>query len=335
MFTHALAVSSLDPESVRLEDAQGRQVAGEIHAPDGDMTLTLTPYEPLQESRTYRVVLSPRVRCGHGHTLPEADRTWTFRTLSSRPFAVLSVEPAVVRDPRPTLTVRFTNAVAPASLERGRVALAASGSTFTGTVRVAGAGDALTFTPFQSLPDGQTVALVLPPGLTDEQGRALAPGARFLIRTRFAARPPVAAAGRIVKDHGLARAAGSTRDAPHLMEKHGIPPRSAPIISQYFGGRAPGGRRQPGSSAWIYSNLRVLAQEGYLGEDVDSAAIGSSMTRFKLAALVARAARSFPRMDLRDRALVRQLQKELAGELRALGAVPASGTVSAVSATGT
>jgi Tol biopolymer transport system component len=316
-FTRKLDLSTLDATSLKLTDASGKQVLGELFAPPGDATLTLTPYKPLAEGREYKVVLGEKVRSATGDGLQGVDREWQFRTFSRKAFAVVSVAPAVL-EAGGKVRIRFTKPVDLRSVARGRVELAGDGATFSGRVSTADGGEVLVLQPYQSLPEGQVFTVRLPVGITDDEGHELkAGGPKLVVRTK--PKKTMAAQGNSLPVLGLPKAAGAAKANDKLLVKHGMPAPGAPIITHYFGAKDEGKKPARPGANWIYLGLRDLARRGYLGDDADPAKIGEGMTRWKLAEMVAVVGGKFETLDLQDRQLVRRLQKEFARELAGQG----------------
>lgn len=324
-FTEKLDLTSMEPNTLRLTDESGRQVLGELYAPEGDTKLTLSPYKPLAEGATYKITIAGSLKSTSGAFVPAEERSWEFRTVSRKAFSVIGVAPLVLDGPRPRIRVRFTKPVDLRSVAKGRMTLEGGGMSFGGRVSNAENGEVLIFEPYQSLPGGQEFTVALPPGLTDDEGKELGDHKKLVVKTRPG--KPTQLMSRSPDSPpimGLGKAAGASAQAPKIMQKHGMPaqkPGAPPIVMQNFGAKQPA-KAAPGaapSAAWIYTGLRDLARRGYLGEDADAGKIGSSMTRYAVAQLVHRAARGFESMDLQDRQLVRKLQKEFATELTAQG----------------
>ena len=185
VFSHTLDLKTLDKESVRLFDCQGAQVPGELYAPPGDQTLTLSPYQPLAEDQTYQVSVSPKIRCTHGEIIPETELSWEFHTFSNRPFSVVACTPKVLEEPRARIKIRFSRPIDVRSFSRGQVALRSSDFTFSGRTILTEGNEAVEFEPYQRLPDRQTLSVLLPAGLTDEEGKSLAVGMPLKVVTKF------------------------------------------------------------------------------------------------------------------------------------------------------
>jgi hypothetical protein len=162
-FTHQLDMETVNQNSVRVFDAHNRQVRGELYAPPGDLSLSLTPYKPLAEGELYRVVLDAKLSCTHHEKLPSPDTFWSFKTIWKRAFSVIAVGPQVLTDPHGAITIRLSRAVDARTLSRGASSLRGGGMSFPGKLTIAQKGEVLRFTPYESLPDHQVFTLLARP----------------------------------------------------------------------------------------------------------------------------------------------------------------------------
>ena len=296
-FSKPLDASTVAAGSIMLFDGRGSKVTGEVLFPDGNDTLQLTPYDKLKAGQKYRVFVSQNLRSVNGEKLPKA-LVWSFTTNHGSPLLVADYEPKGFLGPRSDITIHFNRAVSSDSLSTGKVFLKIRDQNYSGNTILGTGGKSLLFVPHRKLPNKSELTLVLPPGLSDEQGNELVLNAQLKFTTKYTEKSAAMSVSSILKKHNKGKGEGLN-------------------TSSYLKGRK---RSGVGKRSWIYKSLHALYRKGYVDRNLSGdLSQGRPLTRHKSALMVESAMKSIGLMAAEDQAHVRKLAQEFKSELHWLG----------------
>ncbi len=296
-FSKPLDPSTVAAGSIMLFDGRGSKVAGEVLFPDGNDTLQLTPYEKLKTGQRYRVFISQNLRSVNGEKLPKAV-VWSFTTNHGSPLLVADFEPKGFLGARSDITIHFNRAVSSDSLSTGKVFLKVKDQTYGGNTILGTGGKSLLFVPHRKLPNKCDLTLVLPPGLSDEQGNELVLNKPLIFSTKYADK-------------------ATAHNVSSILKRHNKGKKDSLNTSSYLRNKKASG---VGPKSWIYKNLLALFRKGYVDRNLSGdLSRGTPLTRHKSALMVESAMKSVGLMAPEDATRVRKLAEEFKNELHWLG----------------
>ena len=173
-FSEALDPGSVGNSSVTLSDGSN-DISGSVALASNNSTIVFTPGADLEGETTYTVTVSGTVSDVAGNELGGSD-SWSFMTVDSTAPAISA------RSPAPdatgvavgtTVTVTFSEALAPASVDDTSITLSDGANDVSGTVTLSSGDTTIVFTPDADLEGDTTYSVTVSSSVTDIAGNTL------------------------------------------------------------------------------------------------------------------------------------------------------------------
>lgn len=181
-----LPEGAVDGEPLRLTDADGNPVEGELRYDAPSRTLELVPAAPLGPGGRFTARLGAGVEDRYGNrSSRETSWSFTVRADTEAPF-VERTDPrpgALAVAPDARVRIRFSEPVDPTSLDGLRL-LGPGGDELPASVEYDAEARTATLVPEDGLPPGSTVRAIVPDGVRDLHGNRLAAPFEWEFRTR-------------------------------------------------------------------------------------------------------------------------------------------------------
>jgi len=176
------------PESVAADSLQlfanQKLIPGEMIFENGDMELSLKPYQNLLEATIYEIRISEHLKSFDNQPL-ELETNYQFKTQHFSPFLISQFPEGVLNRPDQRIAIRLNRPADPQSLRPQEFQLKTRTSVIEGKVALEDRGMVLVFSPWQRLQDQQDLMFYLSPNLRDRDGNLLDNARPISLATRF------------------------------------------------------------------------------------------------------------------------------------------------------